>query len=101
MDVIKVNKKQKYNSVFTLWSAIDKRYNIDFNVLETVMNTVTKNKYLVLQFTKGYKDVDIETLENICTLLKDSYPKSEYKIRVRQYKYAPEIKQNVLLALCK
>ena len=101
MRIIKTDRRIKYNDVFTLWSAIDKNYNIDFNILDTVIDTVTKNKYLVLEFTKGYKTVNIETLENICNLLQNSYPKSEYKIRVRQYRYAPEQKQNILLALCK
>lgn len=101
MDVIKIDKKQKYNSVFTLRSAIDKRYNIDFSVLGMIVNTVTKKNYLVLEFKKGYDKVNIETLEKICTLLQTSYPRSEFKIKVRQYKHASEIKENVLLALCK
>lgn len=101
MKPIKTNKKIKYNDVFTLWSALNARYQLEFKVLETVQNTVTKNKYLVLEFTKGYRKVDIETLEKVCNVLQASYPKSEFKIRKRQYKYAPEITQDVLLALCK
>ena len=101
MKAIKIDKRIKYNNVFTLWSALDSKYNYDFSVLETVQNTVTKQKYLVLRFTKGYKQVNVETLENICTLLQTSYPKSEFKIRVRQYRYAPEQKEDVLFALCK
>lgn len=101
MQTIKIDKRVKYNDVFTLWSAINKNYNIDFKILDTVINTATKNKYLVLEFSKGYQSINIETLEDICNLLQNSYPKSEYKIKVRQYKYAPEQKQNILLALCK
>ena len=100
MDIIKIDKRKKFNDVFTLWSAIDSKYQLDFNVLETVQNTVTKRKYLVLEFTRGYKKVDIETLEIIRNVLQASYPKSEFKIG-RQYKHEPEIRQDVLLALCK
>ena len=95
------DKRQKYNSAFTIWKALDCRLGLDFKILGMEINRIIKRNFLVLKFMEGYKDVSFETLENICTLLQNSYPNSEFKVEVRQCKYIPEQKENVLLALCR
>lgn len=57
MNIIKTDKRIKYNDIFTLRIAFDKKYNIDFNILETIINTYTKKRYLVLEVKQGYNKV--------------------------------------------
>lgn len=98
---LKTDKRIKYNSPYTIYAALDPEYWYDFRFVTRLENELTKKEYLAFEFYKGYKPVNLTELRIIKNILIRTYPKSEYKVICRYPTNAPELKEFLLIALCK